>query len=224
MNEQEIIFSLIETIRANEINDDERLTIGYLRNILYTYRAEVIKNTYELSEDNYQSYELNFQKKGSNIFISNGMPDIIYDNQRIGISIIDYDGTELPVVSKEEAINSQKSRFINPPYVAYITNGSLTINANIDRIAQLPTGNGVLLTKLNTENKIVINCILAKPLQGIGYDWETSPFPLNASLLSKVKQNILRREFGVSLEVKKDEIQNAKADNIIYQDESKLYK
>ena len=40
MTEWEIIYSLLETIRDNEINDDDKMSVDYLRHILYSYRAD----------------------------------------------------------------------------------------------------------------------------------------------------------------------------------------
>lgn len=221
--EQKIIYELLETIRNSEITDDEKITEELLRQYLYDYRNNAIKNMYEISEEIYQQYKLIFNPAG-NEYVSNNLPDIIYDKSRFGISIHDFNIT-LPVVSKEEALNAQKSRFYIPPYVAYIQNGKISVIVNSDALNKLDESKKYLKNLLSATNaEIQISCILADPSLGIGYDWKTSNFPLFASALKDVRQNILRQEFGIMQEVKKDEVQNARADDIIYQDESKLYK
>ena len=225
MTEWEIIYGLLETIRNNEINDDDRMTESFLRHVLYTHRAEtIIKNEFEFAEDIFQVYQLGVSRKNDQ-FVSNTLPDIIYDKYRFGISLYSFGEYEVPVVSREEAINSQKSRFYKPPYIAYITNGIIYISANRAQIDKVPGNTGNLLAAMSKINpKIEISCILAKPIEGFGYDWKKTPFPFPVHKLNALKQSILRKEFGIMYEVKKDEVQNARADNIIYQDESKLYK
>lgn len=224
MTEWEIIYSLLETIRDNEINDDDKMSVDYLRHILYSYRADSIKNDHEMSEEMFQEYKLIFEKDNQ-LFVAKNLPDIIYDKSRYGISILDMYGTELPVVSKEEAVNSQKSKMYVPPYIAYIQNQRIYVKINQESLNTKPTEMQNLYTILNGPTKeLSISCILAKPKDGVGYDWKKTPFPFYTNKLNTIKQNILRREFGIMLEVKKDDIQNTRADNIIYQDESKLYK
>ena len=62
MTEWEIIYSLLETIRDNEINDDDKMSVDYLRHVLYSYRADSIKNDHEISEEIFQEYKLIFEK------------------------------------------------------------------------------------------------------------------------------------------------------------------
>ena len=227
MTEQEIIYSLLETIRNSEINDDERMTEAYLRNILYTYRADALKGMHDVSEEVFQEFSLKtvLEQNSSGIFHSTNLPDIIYDVSRYGILIYDLYGTELPVTSKEEAVNSQKRRFYTPKYIAFIQAGKLTIQANLKLLETSGDIENSLLNLLNTNDSVIkISCVLTDPSKGDGYNWRESNFPFPSVKTNTLKQNILRREFGIMYEVKKDEIQNARADNIIYQDESKLYK
>lgn len=221
--EQKIIYELLETIRNSEITDDEKITERLMRQYLYDYRNDMIKNMYEISEEIYQRYALSFVAENGK-YVSSDLPDIIYDRSRFGIQILDFD-VMLPVSSKEEAINAQKSHFYVPPYIAYISNGKISIIVNSDALDKLPESRKYLFNQIsNPSAKVEINCILADPSKGIGYDWKTSIFPLFAVSVKTIRQNILRQEFGIMQEVKKDEVQNARADNIIYQDESKLLK
>lgn len=221
--EQKIIYSLLETIRDSEHTDDDKMTEGVLRQFLYDYRNDAIKKMYEVSEELYQKYQIGFKKIGRE-YVSEKFPDIIYGESRFGISIYDFD-VLLPVVSKEEALNAQKSRFYKPPYIAYITNGQIHVIVNSDILITLDQSKQYLLNLLNNQNaKLDISCILSDPSEGVGYDWTTSNFPFYAQAIKNVRQNILRQEFGIMQEVKKDEVQNARADDIIYQDESKLLK
>lgn len=223
MTEEKIIYSIQETIRDNEINDDDKLTIAFLRNVLYAYRADALKDSMAFSEELFQPYKLSFQKKG-NIYEALNMPSIIYDQHRYGISVLNF-GVELSITSREEALNSMKGKFFNPPYVSFFTNQKLTIVANENVLKNTNTNNIALYGILNSPKpQLEINAVLVNPSQGEGYDWKKSNFPLNAQKISSIKQGILRREFGIMMEVKKDDVQNSRADRIIYQDESKLYK
>lgn len=227
MTEQEIIYSILETIRNNEILDDDKTTESFLRNLLYAYRADAIKNDLDISEEVFQSFMLKFEKKDLNngIFESINLPDIIYNIHRNGIVISDLYGTEVSIVPREEAIISQRSRFFKPLYVAYIQSQKMVLRANLKGLSQSNKLNNELLkTLVSDQPEIEISCILTNPNDSPGYDWKMNAFPFPSQKISSVKQKILRQEFGVMMEVKKDEIQNSRADNIIYQDESKLYK
>lgn len=224
--EQKIIYSLLETIRNSEINDDERMTEAYLRNILYTFRAEAFKGPdYEFSEEIYQRYNLTMRKDTDGKFSSDKMNSIIFSS-RLGVMVDDDMGNEVSITSREEAYNSLKSRFFQPYYIGFVENNKLTILANLKKLVNADYTANVLLNKLNTGQSatLEIRCILADPTKGNDYNWAETPFPFDLTKINTLKQNILRKEFGIMYEVKKDEIQNARADNIIYQDESKLYK
>lgn len=238
MTEQEIIYGILETIRAYEITDDEKVTEAIIRNYLANYRNEDIKNIFEISEEHYQSIDVYFRKEGDKYVshfpvdqssplaskISEPLPGIIYESGRIGISINDFTGI-ISVVSKEEALNSKRSRMYNPPYIAYLTNGKIHLIVQNDVLESMPSASSYLKNLLLSKDpKIEIQAILSDVSKGKNYDWTKTPYPLSANKIQTIRKNILRQEFGITVEVKKDEIQNSRQDNIIYQDESKLYK
>lgn len=223
MTEQEIIYGILETIRAYEITDDEKVTEAILRNYLANYRNEDIKNIFEISEEYYQSIDISF-KKENDLFVSSNVPGIIYERGRAGISISDFNGY-VPVTSKEEALNAKRSRMYKAPYIAYITNGKIHMIVQNDVLEVMPGFNSYLKNLLLSPNpKLEIQVILSDVSKGKGYDWTTTPYPMSSNRIQTIRKNILRQEFGITVEVKKDEVQNRRQDNIIYQDESKLYK
>lgn len=227
MTEHEIVYSLWEVIRDNAVSDDDKITEAFLRNLLYTYRADAIKDEYEISEEMYQTVRLSFVEAGagSGVFESLNLPDVLYNRSRAGINLIDMYGQEVPIVSKEEAVITQKSRFWAPFYVAYMQSAKLVLKANLDKLDSANAMINDLLKTLRSRNPTIeANCILNKPTDAEGYDWKSTPFPFPGQKLAELKQKLLRREFAIMSEVKKDQIQNARADNVIYQDESKLYK
>lgn len=219
--EQKIIYELLETIRNSENTDDDKMTERVLRQYLYDYRNAELKNLSEVSEEVFQKFTIDIHKEGK-YYVSGEFPDIIFDKSRYGISIFDFD-VILPVTSKEEALTAQKSRFYVPAYISYIDSEKLYIIVNSDALMKLDNDRQYLLNLLN-QRKLEIRCILSDPSKGTGYDWKKSKFPMMASSIKNIRQNILRQEFGIMQEVKKDEVQNGRADNIIYQDESKLLK
>lgn len=223
MTEQEIIYGILETIRAYEITDDEKVTEAIIRNYLANYRNEDIKNVFEISEEHYQNIDLVFKKE--NETFTSVLPGIIFERGRIGISISDWSVTPVPVSSKEEAMNARRSRMYRPPYIAYLTNGKIHIIVQSDVLETMPAANSYLKNLLlSRDPKIEIQAILSDVSKGKNYDWTKTPYPLSANRIQTIRKNILRQEFGITVEVKKDEVQNARQDNIIYQDESKLYK
>lgn len=223
MTEQEIVYGILETIRAFEITDDEKITEAVLRNYLSNYRNEDIKNVFEISEEYYQNIDITF-KKENDMFVSTSIPGIIYERGRIGISISDFKGT-IPVTSKEEALNARRSKMYRPAYIAYITNGKLYVIVQNDVLIEQPMVNSYLKNLLlSPKPTLEIQVILTDPSKAKNYDWASTPYPLSANRIQTIRKNILRQEFGITVEVKKDEVQNRRQDNIIYQDESKLYK
>lgn len=222
MTEQEIIYGILETIRAHEITDDEKVTEAILRTYLAHYRNEDIKNVFEISEEHYQNIDLVF-KKENNVFNA-PIPGVVYERGRIGFLMNDFIAS-VSLVSKEEAVNSQKSRMYKPAYIGYITNGKFNLLINEDTLETMPASVSNLKKILLSPNPVIeISAILSDVSKGKDYDWTSTPYPLSANRVQTIRKNILRQEFGITVEVKKDEVQNSRQDNIIYQDESKLYK
>lgn len=216
MTEVDIIYSILEVIRGFEVTDDEKVTEDFLRDALRTYRADVLKDLDVFTEDMFQDIKLQFEVIDSKKFVCKNYPHIIFA-ERNGIQITDYYG-EIPIVPKQEALNASKGRFFKPKFIGYISNSELVIFVNNDVL-----GNGINPFD-SKKPELDARAILVNPSDAPDYDYRTSNFPLSTDLLKKVKQAILRQEFGLSLEVKKDETQNSRQDNVIYQDESKLYK
>ncbi len=227
MTEQEILYSLLEVIRNSEITEDDKTTEAFLRNLIHMYRADAIKDELTIADELYQTVEIPFlaKSKEKGFYESTRLPDILFNTNRGGIIVNDEYGRELPVVPKEEALLSQKSRFYQPLYIAYVQSNKLVIIANVKKLlTENPINRALIKTLEGVNPKIEINCILTNPNDSPSYDWRSTPFPFPGNKIAEMKQKILRREFGIMSEVKRDEIQNARADNIIYQDESKLYK
>ena len=216
MTETEIIYSILEIVRNSEVTIDEKMTEDFLRHLIYTYRADAIEKTVDISEELFQPYYLQFEKTKN--FYEAELPDILYMNQRMGISFSNW-GLEVPITSKEEALISQKSKFHKAEVIGFVQHKKLKLIINQSSTTQN------LINQISYQDKTIeISCILAEPNVALNYDPDVDIFPLDKARLATMRYNLLRREFGVMVEMKKDEIQNARADNIIYQDESKLYK
>lgn len=85
-------------------------------------------------------------------------------------------------------------------------------------------GLNTVIGEINTDLKAYLEFIAYNPDDVESYDWTTSPYPLSAELISVLKDQLLRKEFGITIEskIKVDEVTNAKHDTIRYQDQGKI--
>ena len=111
MTEEEIVYSIIETLNANEYNNDNKITERMVRNLIYQYRGEILLKYYsegdDINEECFQLIELNFKRKGILEFQANAGAGVMEFSLRQGFFLEKF-GVTIPVVSSMEYSLSQE--------------------------------------------------------------------------------------------------------------------
>lgn len=226
--ELEIVYSLLNTLKAGEYNNDERLSERFLRNLLLVYRANSMRKIYKdghiISDEVYQEFPINLLKRNDDDF-SSTTPKTISLRHRYGF-YIEKDGIEIPIVNSLEFNNSKrdvfecfrpKAKMNGNELIFYIGSYDETRVSTTSRYYNLYEK----LSKESEDNNSIdlhFYGLLYNPSDDPNYNWEESIFPFPAEKLEELKAQILVREFQFIIRAKKDEIQNTRGDEIRYHD------
>jgi len=104
---------------------------------------------------------------------------------------------------------------------------TLKLPFSLDKCIKSNSLRAVLYNELKDESvlgtiKMDLYAILVDPSDGKDYDWTSSPYPFPGEKLDELKTTILRKEFQITANVKSDEVQNARVDNIRYHENTNL--
>lgn len=220
--EEKIVYSIMETVRNGQLNDDLNLNERTVRSYLASYRAALIKkyseNGITISEQCFQSLgRLKFDYFNPREFRRKMENVIRLENSYgvVGLMVEKY-GENIPVVNSEEYHLSRKSiiekyhpkgKFLGTFLTIYIGQKNLkacTPSEGLNEIIQgfeediIETGgSGIYLE---------VNAILVNPDQAESYDWTADPYPMDSESVAELKNEILRREYGIVLQTKTDKV------------------
>lgn len=242
--EKHIIYSLIETIRDSEHNNDETLHEELLRNFLYDHRGDSLRKYYKdgqtINDEVFQKQTLSLVKLPNNDFIVK-LPKIIRFTNHYGFYFEKY-GMVIPVISSEN-FNLNKRNPFNSKFAYAKTDGNnlvLRLPESLEGLDQASENYIVLKEFLESiyqqelfnynfpleATDVVINvdfsAVLYNPTDCPDYDWEIDVFPFPAEKIPELKQQILVKEFGIMNQSKKDEVQNGRADQVRYHDNEEV--
>lgn len=228
MTEQQLVYSIINTINGGEHNNDNPTSERFIRNLLNIYRVDSINKMYKkgnkVSDEIFQTIELSFSKINffEHYFL---LPRIIEFENKAGL-FLSKNEIEIPILNNSQYTSSKLNRFSKTkPFAKKIANKlTLYIGAydenKIDQSSPYYFLLNTLVTESNSSNvSASLNCVLFDPSSHNSYDWEKDQYPYPAERIKELKEQILRKEFGIIIESKKDEVQNARPDSIRYQSE-----
>ena len=232
MTELEIVYSIIETLNANEYNNDNKITERMVRNLIHQYRGEILRKYYsegnDINEECFQLIEIDFKRKGILEFQANVNAAVMEFSLRQGFFLEKF-GITIPVVSSMEySLVEEKDLPIAKKIGTLI---SLKYQKSLLSCIKPNSEKAVLLKQFQNELKesskeeIIkadLYAVLVNPSNGKDYDWKTSPFPFPGEKIDELKTNILIKEFQITANVKSDEIQNARVDNVRYHENTNL--
>lgn len=225
--EKQIIYGIINTLRDAEFNNDERITERLMRTYLNTYRVDSLtkefKNGYRASDEVFQTLELTLEQSGNEFFTE--IPKIIRFADLNGL-YLEKMGIPIPLLDSENYFLSKKGYFSQHQPKAKTEQNKLTIYTGIyDSCCVSLNSDTYIVIKafkdeaaLNQTINVNLKCILYNPSQDPSYDWETSIYPFPSERIRELKDQVLYKEFGVMSKAKRDEIQNARNDEIRYHD------
>lgn len=227
--ERDIIYTILDILRAGEISNDERLTERFLRDLLRKYRADGLRKHYKggrmVDSEVFQYITIELEYIANNEYAGT-LPKIIRFKNNLGFEV-NINGYQIPITNPQDYYYSNmnfNSRFlpkgktegqkitvfIGDDTSSYVSNGSATENA-------------ILAMKLSIEENgaLVLNmgAVLQNPSDDPNYDWDTDVYPYPAERIDELISQIMVKEFRVIYNAKPDEIQNARPDNIRYHDQ-----
>jgi hypothetical protein len=217
--EEEIVYSIIETVKKGTLSDDSRLDERIIRNFLRIYRASSIaKNSMNgliISDECFQYLgELEFSYLKPKQF-TRDMPKTIRLADNFGL-MFEKNGENIPIVNSEafnlglkNIINGKlpKAKLLGDKATIYIgtkimtccgivPSDNLIINDFIDE----------LLDTAGLKIKIDVHAILDNPDHAPGYDWTNDPYPCPSELIEEIKSKILQKEFNLILQIRADKV------------------
>jgi hypothetical protein len=246
--EFEIVYDIINAVNGAEHNNDLPVHENLVRSMLRKYRADSIRKAYKdghvVNDEAFQTKTITttlFTANPSGYELKGTLPQIIRMNNNYGM-YLSYNEVELAIVDSFTYMNSKKN-FRSQVYPFAKTDQSeLVFYAGIHNSTNLTVGGEVyFVTNLihdhilaqkianannNTTLPVTLNLklksILVDPDDGDFYNWETSPYPFPAERVNELESQIMVKEFGIILQTKKDEVQNARADQIRYHDNEQI--
>jgi hypothetical protein len=218
--EENIVYQLLEVLRASELNNDEVVGEREVRAYMRVHRAELI-HKYSLKgliiqDVCFQTIELPLIAVGSE-FAAN-VPAIIRLPQNFGIKLSTHCRENIPVVSEENFTLSLRHPINKYQPKGFIQEGKLVINATSVSPQAIDGGARIAATIAEIEDDRVVHLtsVLDDPSISPNYDWTVNEYPFPQENIKHLKDSILRREFNLILQTKSDQVGNFKQDNINY--------
>lgn len=225
--EENILYQLLDSIRASELNNDEVIDERELRAMIRIQRAELI-NRYSLKGEMIQ--DICFQKVAISLVQLNryewiaDVPNIIRLKNNYGMKLATPAFYNIPVISIE---NYELGKFnpINKYQPKAKLEGEL-ITIRIPDPSPHAVNGAERLTSIiacfKLNEGILLSAVLDNPDDGIDYDWTSSQYPIPQELLGDLKKNLLRRDLQIILSTKSDQVPNMKNDTLRYHDQGKV--
>lgn len=235
--ERDIIYTMLDTYRASEISNDERVNERFMRDLLRKHRPDSLRKHYRngitVAPEVFQYFDIRLTYVSPSIY-SVELPKIINFEHHLGFEV-NIDGYVIPVVNPGDFHRSRK--IFNTKYlpIGKMEGQKLTVYIGDDLNPCLSTDSDTyaalveIKTRLNespvlTPNekgtlRLNFSAVLLDPDDQPGYDMDTSVYPFPSERLKELTDQILQREFGIIVQAKPDEIQNARPDKIRYHDQ-----
>jgi len=226
--EENIVYQLLNIIRAEELNNDEVVDERSIRALLRIHRVELL-NRYSKKGTTIQ--DVCFQKL-ANVSLNSislteytaTLTNILQLGQNFGVKISTPEFENIPLVSEESYFLGIKNPINKYQPKAKIENQKLTVYVGVASPNAMDSGIRIQNTidSLTNNKVVIIKAVLDDPDAGEGYDWTTSQYPFPSEIIGEMKKNILRREFNIILSTKSDQIPNMKNDTLKYYEQGKV--
>jgi len=226
--EEDIVYSIIETVKKGNLTDDSRMNERLIRGFLKIYRASAIAKSSNIgvtiTDECFQYLgNLRFDYVKSKQF-ARELPKII-KLHTFGIQV-EAEGENIPVLNSEEYNLSLKSLLNGKLPKAKMTANKLTVYTGEYLIVdgRRKPKQSLLIDNLlaqasvnaNAFIEVEVHAILDNPDDAPGYDWTIDSYPCPSELIEEIKTKILSKEFNLILNIKTDKVTDSD-DNDSYQ-------
>lgn len=217
--EEEIVYSIIETVKKGNLSDDNRINERLVRAFLKTYRASAIAKASSMgitiTDECFQYLgDLKFDYVRSRQFVKE-LPKMIMLSHNHGVQF-EVVGENIPVLNSEEYSLSLKSLLNGKLPKAKITSNKATVYIGEYLVVngkQKPLKNIVIdefNDQINSNDSKFVNIevygILDNPDHAPDYDWTKSPYPCPSELIEDIKTKILAKEYNFILNIRVDKV------------------
>ena len=236
--ERQIIYTMLDTLRAGEISNDERLTERYLRDLLRKYRPDIIRkyamNGPRISPECFQEFDIYLDYVSTGVYETE-IPAIIRLSHDEGF-YVHINDTRIAVVTPMEyktytGLWSNRFRPVGKTegqlltiYIGDEDNPYVEAGSDLEQLIQDLKASISAFTVADQANlkgtlKLRLGAVLYNTDDDPNYDWDTDVYPFPSERITELTNTIMAREFGIVLQAKPDEIQNARPDSIRYHDQ-----
>jgi hypothetical protein len=220
--EEQIVYSIIETVTKGHLTDDNKINERLVRGFLQIYRATAIAKQslsgLTITDECFQYLgEVPFKYLKPKHYISD-LPKILLLQHNFGVRF-EVEGENIPVLNSEEfqlsfgnLVNKRlpKAKMVNNKPVIY-TGEYVVVDGQ-----QFPKENHVisnLKQQMISSNNGFINvevyAILDNPSKAPDYDWTQDPYPCPSELVEEIKTKILAKEYNIILNVNTDKVSDS---------------
>lgn len=243
--ELELVYGIINVARNAEHNNDEAVPERLVRAFIRTHRADSLRKHYKnghfVDDEVFQNIPIRMVKVSDNEY-QYQLPKIIRFPENTGF-YIEKTGVVIPIVESEQYNLQKKNDFsknflfckteegLITLYVFNMTGNTLDATSDNAMFLQLLADDLYAQQVYNYNNPLAqlpigidlnLHAVLLDPSDAPNYDWEVDMFPFPSERLVELENQVLAKEFGIMASTKKDEIQNARADDVKYNDNSQL--
>lgn len=223
VSERELIYTIWDSVRAGEFNQDDNINERLMRQYLSAHRGKIID---QISRQGALFPEEIFQDLGTisfsfaaGIYTSAQLPKMIRLDHNFGMAF--FKGEYIvSVMNSEEYDNAKYDKFNKfHPRLKFI-NRKLTFNIGSTQVCSQieDLSNSVLNTAVRTlseeakTNAVTITGIgaLVNTDDEAGYDWLTDPYPMPDEFMEQLMNSVSARDFNIFLRMKSDETSDAR--------------
>ena len=225
--ELELIYTLHDIVRGGKMNQDDPINERLMRSFLSAHRGKLLYKFYKdgryISDVAFQECtDLVFEPFSDCVYVCNNVPKIIRFKDNAGF-IATKNGYVISVVNSEEFETSQHNKFNkHHPLIKYIGGKMYLYSGMVQNCVTGQETESVLNTTVNgfaTELlangniKISLKAVLVNTDDGVGYDFTTSPYPLDDEIIEDMMNSTLSRDFNLFLRMKSDEVSDGRNNN-----------
>lgn len=248
--ELDIVYAIINELRANDYNNDEVLTESYVRALIQKYRGSLLYSFYKkgdyVSDEVFQSKVISFKHRQANTFGQMGQVSVAKANDEYESDIpkiieldlngfyLEYMGISIPVMKSSEFELSKVHKITKNNITSKREHNKIIVYAPFDDECTTVGTNAVLRDAIfSTKNgkgtqrkfNLELKAVFHNPEDADNYDWENDIYPFPSELFDHLFTTIMQKEFTIMVDASKlsDEIQNNRKDYIRYHDNSKIY-
>ena len=225
--EENIVYQLLDSIRAAELNNDEVIGERQVRAIMRVLRPELIlKYSMKgmlIQDICFQDFPLTLTKL-NDLEYTSPIPPIIRLPYNFGIKMTNLGYYNVPVVQEESYQLGKKNPILKFQPKAMLMEG--IIKVYIGKRTKFAIDGGSSLSGMvdcfEKRKSVYVSAILEDPEDGIGYNWTTSQYPMPPEIIEELKKTLIRRDLQVMLSTKSDQIPNMKNDTLKYYEQGKV--